>query len=78
MIKGRGLPRPMIETVDEFMTCGWGATMEEATICAMRDMVDFVEGKLAHAREPRRTTWSAWSATCVPATPSASPARSAT
>lgn len=50
VIKGRDLPRPMIETVDEFMTCGWGATMEEATICAMRDMVDFVEGKLVISR----------------------------
>lgn len=50
VIKGGGLPRPMIETVDEFMTCGWGVTMEEATICAMRDMVDFVEGKLAISR----------------------------
>jgi amidase len=50
VIKGRGLPRPMIETADEFMTCGWGATMEEATSCAMRDMVDFVEGKLGLSR----------------------------
>jgi len=45
VVKGGGLPRPMIETPTEFMTCGWGMTMEEATTLAMRDMVDFVARK---------------------------------
>jgi len=46
VLKGRSLPRPMIESPTEFMTCGWGMTMEEATSCAMRDMVDFLERML--------------------------------
>lgn len=46
VLKGQSLPRPMIESPTEFMTCGWGMTMEEATSCAMRDMVDFLERKL--------------------------------
>jgi amidase len=50
VLKGQQLPRPMIESPTEFMTCGWGMTMEEATSCAMRDMVDFLERKLAMPR----------------------------
>jgi amidase len=50
VLKGRSLPRPMIESPTEFMTCGWGMTMEEATSCAMRDMVDFLERKLEMPR----------------------------
>ncbi|MBM3146429.1 MAG: acetamidase/formamidase family protein [Actinobacteria bacterium] len=50
VLKGRSLPRPMIETPDEIMTCGWGETMEQATSCAMRDMVDFIEAKLETSR----------------------------
>jgi amidase len=50
VLKGRSLPRPMIESPSEFMTCGWGMTMEEATTCAMRDMVDFLAGKLSMPR----------------------------
>ena len=50
VLKGQPLPRPMIESPSEFMTCGWGMTMEEATSCAMRDMVDFLERKLGMAR----------------------------
>jgi amidase len=46
VLKGKSLPRPMIESPSEFMTCGWGMTMEEATTCALRDMVDFLAGKL--------------------------------
>lgn len=48
--KSISLPRPMIESQTEIMTCGWGTTMEEATTCAMRDMVDFLERKLAVPR----------------------------
>lgn len=48
--KGISLPRPMIETPAEIMTCGWGVTMEDAAACAMRDMVDFVERKLVMPR----------------------------
>jgi amidase len=55
VLKGQSLPRPMIETVTEFMTCGWGATMEQATTCAMRDMVDFVARKL---RMPRAEAYN--------------------
>lgn len=51
VIKGAALSRPMIESPTEFMTCGWGMTMEEATACAMRDMVDVVEGKTGMSRE---------------------------
>jgi len=50
VLKGRSLPRPMIETPAELMTCGWGETMEQATACAMRDMVDFIEAKLEMSR----------------------------
>lgn len=50
VLKGTSLPRPMIESRTEIMTCGWGMTMEEATTCAMRDMVDFLERKLAVPR----------------------------
>jgi amidase len=50
VLKGRAIPRPMIETDGEFMTCGWGSSMEAATSCAMRDMVDFVERKLGMSR----------------------------
>ena len=50
VLKGQPLPRPMIESPSEFMTRGWGMTMEEATSCAMRDMVDFLERKLGMAR----------------------------
>ena len=50
VLKGRSLPRPMIESPTEVMTCGWGMTMEEATSCAMRDMVDFLERKLVMPR----------------------------
>lgn len=50
VVSGVSLPRPMIETPTEIMTCGWGMTMEEATTCAMRDMVDFLERKLAMPR----------------------------
>ena len=50
VIKGRSLPRPLIESPTEFMTCGWGMTMEEATSCAMRDMVDLLEEKLRISR----------------------------
>jgi amidase len=51
VLKGTSLPRPMIESPDEIMSCGWGMTMEEATTCAMRDMVDFLERKLSMPRE---------------------------
>ncbi len=50
VLKGVSIPRPMIESEDEIMTCGWGMTMEEATSCAMRDMVDFLARKLAMPR----------------------------
>ncbi len=50
VLRGQSLPRPMIESPTEFMTCGWGMTMEEATSCAMRDMVDFLERKLDMSR----------------------------
>jgi len=50
VLKGQPLPRPMIESPSEVMTCGWGMTMEEATSCAMRDMVDFLERKLGMPR----------------------------
>jgi len=50
VFKGVSLPRPMIESLTEIMTCGWGMTMEEATTCAMRDMVDFLARKLAMPR----------------------------
>lgn len=50
VLKGTSIPRPMIESADEIMTCGWGMTMEEATTCAMRDMVDFLARKLSMAR----------------------------
>lgn len=46
VFKGVSLPRPVIESPTEIMTCGWGMTMEEATSCAMRDMVDLLERKL--------------------------------
>ncbi len=46
VLKGASLPRPMIESPTEFMTCGWGMTMEEATSCCMRDMSAFVARKL--------------------------------
>jgi amidase len=46
VLKGTTLPRPMIESPLEIMTCGWGMSMEEATSCAMRDMVLFLERKL--------------------------------
>jgi amidase len=50
VLKRTCLPRPMIESPTEFMTCGWGMTMEQATSCAMRDMVDFVQTKFAMSR----------------------------
>jgi amidase len=50
VLKGQSLPRPVIESPDEIMTCGWGMTMEEATTCAMRDMVDFLARKLSMSR----------------------------
>jgi amidase len=50
VIKGTSLPRPMIESPDEFMTCGWGMTIEAAVTCAMRDMVDFVARKASMAK----------------------------
>jgi len=50
VLKGTSIPRPMIESPDEIMTCGWGITMEEATTCAMRDMVDFLARKLSMPR----------------------------
>lgn len=50
VVKGVSLPRPMIETPAEVMTCGWGTTMEDAATCAMRDMVDFLERKLEMPR----------------------------
>jgi amidase len=42
LVKDAALPRPMIETPTEFMTCGWGMTVDGAIACAMRDMVAFV------------------------------------
>jgi len=50
VLKGVSLSRPMIESPSEFMTCGWGMTMEEATACAMRDMVDFVQARFGMSR----------------------------
>ena len=50
VVKGVTIPRPMIESPTEIMTCGWGPTMEEASACCMRDMVDFVERKLEMPR----------------------------
>lgn len=50
LLKGQPLPRPMIGSPSELKTCGWGMTMEAATSCAMRDMVDFLERKLAMPR----------------------------
>ena len=50
VVKGDSIPRPMIESPTELMTCGWGMTMEDAAACCMRDMVDFVERKLAMPR----------------------------
>lgn len=55
VLKGTSLPRPIIESPDEIMTCGWGMTMEEATSCAMRDMVDFLERR---AGLPRSEAYS--------------------
>lgn len=45
VIKGASIPRPMIETGSEFMTCGSGRTMEDALKVAVRDMVHFVARK---------------------------------
>ena len=50
VLKGRSLSRPMIESPTRFMTCGWGRNMEEATDCAMGDMVDFVARTFDMAR----------------------------
>jgi len=50
VIKGVSIPRPMIETKDEFMTCGSGKTMEEALKVAVRDMVEFLSRKRGLSR----------------------------
>jgi amidase len=46
VVKGSPLPRPMIETQGEIMTCGTGKTMEEALKVAVRDMVGYLSRKL--------------------------------
>jgi len=45
VLKGVKLSRPLIETPNEFMTCGWGMSMKEAAECAMRDMTDLIASK---------------------------------
>jgi amidase len=50
VVKDLPLPRPMIETDEEIMTCGTGKTMEDALKVAVRDMVGFLSRKLSLSR----------------------------
>jgi amidase len=50
VVKGCTLSRPLIESSTEFMTCGWGMSMEEAAACAMGDMTDMLSRKLGLPR----------------------------
>lgn len=39
------LPRPLIETPKESMTCGWGMSMREPAACAIDDVTNLVASK---------------------------------
>jgi len=51
LIKGRGLPRPLIETDTAWSTCAFAPTLSEAVRNATRDMVDLLASRLGLSRE---------------------------